>query len=97
MSDEYLVLLEYHEPPGMAATDAQRLREAERHQAHELQRSGALRQLWRVPGRRASWSLWSVPDATALHEALTSLPHWPWMHATVHVLAAHPNRLTEAV
>lgn len=94
-NEQYLVRLEYAEPLGMARADLRLLREAERQRAYELQRSGALRQLWRVPGGRASWSLWSVPGATDLHDALSSLPMWPWMTATVEVLAAHPNRLEE--
>jgi muconolactone D-isomerase len=94
--EEYLVRLEYIEPAGIADTDLQRLREAERRRAHELQQSGAVRQLWRVPGRRASLSVWAAPGATALHDALSSLPMWPWTTATVEALAAHPNRLTDA-
>lgn len=94
-NEQYLVRLEYTEPAGMARAELDGLREAECRRAYELQRSGTLQQLWRVPGRRASVSLWSVPGATALHEVLSSLPMWPWMTATVEVLAAHPNRLEE--
>jgi muconolactone D-isomerase len=94
--EHYLVRMEYTEPVGMADTDLQRLQEAERRCAHELQHSGVLRQLWRVPGRRASLSVWAAPGATALHEALSSLPMWPWLTATVEALATHPNRLTDA-
>ena len=47
--------------------------------------------LWRIPGRWANWSLYDVADATALHEALTSLPLYPWMDIEVHPLAEHPN------
>jgi muconolactone D-isomerase len=32
-----------------------------------------------------------VPDATVLHEALSSLPLYPWMDINVHPLAVHPN------
>ncbi|GIF74428.1 muconolactone Delta-isomerase family protein [Asanoa siamensis] len=94
-TEQYLVRLEYAEPAEVSQDELSALRRAERERAHELQRSGMLRELWRAPGRRASWSLWSVSGATALHEALTSLPMWPWITATVEVLASHPNRLAE--
>ena len=32
-----------------------------------------------------------MADATALHEALSSLPLYPWMDIEVHALAVHPN------
>jgi muconolactone D-isomerase len=34
--------------------------------------------------------LYDCPDATALHEALISLPLYKWMRVEVHPLAAHP-------
>jgi muconolactone delta-isomerase len=45
------------------------------------------------PGRWANWGLWEAEDATALHEAISSLPLWPWMSVTVHPLAVHVNDL----
>ena len=56
-----------------------------------LAHAGALRRLWRIPGRWANWSLYDVADATALHEALSSLPLHPWMDIEVHPLAEHQN------
>lgn len=88
--------MEYTDPVGVAADQLAALQHAERERAMELQREGTLRELWRVPGRRASWSLWSVPGATALHEELASLPMWPWISATVETLARHPNRMAAA-
>ena len=68
-----------------AATDAEAVR------ARELASAGTLIKLWRVPGERANWGIWSAPDADALHTALTSLPLWRWCRVTVHPLARHPN------
>ena len=68
-----------------AATDAEGVR------ARELAATGTLVRLWRVPGERANWGIWSAHDADALHAALTSLPLWPWCEVTVHALARHPN------
>ena len=50
-----------------------------------------LKRLWRVPGRRAVIGLWDAADATALHEALASLPMFPWMDVTIEPLAMHPQ------
>jgi muconolactone D-isomerase len=69
----------------IAATDAEGAR------ARELAAAGTLVRLWRVPGERANWGIWSARDADALHVALTSLPLWPWCEVTVHALARHPN------
>ncbi len=88
---EFLVHIEIVWP---ADTDPSRKeaifqRELERGQA--LARAGQLRRIWRIPGRWANWSLYDVDDATELHEALSSLPLYPWMSIDVHALARHPN------
>jgi muconolactone D-isomerase len=66
------------------------LLDAELERGRELLASGALRRVWRVPGRFANVSLYEAPDATALHSLLTSLPLWPWMQVQVEALATHP-------
>ena len=67
------------------ATDAEAVR------ARELAAAGTLVKLWRVPGERANWGIWSAASPDELHTALTSLPLWPWCEVTVHPLARHPN------
>lgn len=67
------------------------LRAAERARAEELRADGILKRLWRVPGRWATVALYEAPDATALHEALTSLPMWPHTDVRVEPLATHPQ------
>ena len=73
-------------------TDARRreLLDAEAERGRELLASGALRRIWRVPGRSANISLYAAADATELHALLTSLPLWPWMDVRVEALATHP-------
>lgn len=87
---EFLVRVEVRTPydldPGLLA----QLQDAEAERAQQLVRQGALRRIWRLPGRRANLSLYDVPDATALHAALASLPLWPWMDIEVQALAQHP-------
>ena len=55
-----------------------------------LAEAGVLRAIWRVPGRLASRAIWSAADATELHDALVSLPLWPYMDIAVTPLARHP-------
>ena len=88
---EFLVHIEIVWPPGTPAEERERLFALELEAGQRLARAGALRRLWRIPGRWANWSLYDVPDATALHEALTTLPLHPWMDIEVHALAEHPN------
>jgi muconolactone D-isomerase len=63
---------------------------AERERGSELAQEGVLRAIWRVPGRFANRAIWSAADATALHDALASLPLWPYMDVSVTALARHP-------
>ena len=67
------------------------LLELEAKRAKELGSNGTLRRLWRIPGRRANWGIWTASSTEALHEALESLPLFPYMIITVHPLAKHPN------
>ena len=43
-----------------------------------------------IPGSHAAWSIWEVPDTTALHQAIASLPFYPHITVEVHALASHP-------
>ena len=88
---EFLVHIEIDWPPDKPGAERESIFAAELARGQELARSGALRRLWRIPGRWANWSLYDVADATALHEALVSLPLYPWMDIEVHPLAVHPN------
>lgn len=88
---EFLVHMEVHWPADGDPERRDRLFAAERARGQELARAGVMKRLWRIPGRWANWGLWEAPEATALHEALTSLPLWPWMSVEVHPLAEHAN------
>jgi muconolactone D-isomerase len=67
------------------------LRAAERARAGELRESGILIRLWRVLGSNDSIGLYRADDADALHEALRSLPMFPWLRFTVEPLVTHPQ------
>jgi muconolactone D-isomerase len=88
---EFLVHIEIVWPPDAPEEKRSEIFAAELVQGQRLATEGKLRRLWRVPGRWANWSLYDVADATQLHEALTSLPLYPWMDIEVHALAEHPN------
>ena len=64
---------------------------AEHERSVELAAAGIIKRVWRIPGQWANWGLWEAPDATAIHDAVTSLPMWPYLDVEVHPLADHPN------
>ncbi|WP_146341151.1 MULTISPECIES: muconolactone Delta-isomerase [Nesterenkonia] len=88
---EFLVRFETDLPDSLSSAEKAELKSAERSRAAELREAGILKRLWRVPGRRAVVGLWEASDATALHEALSSLPQFPWMDVDVEPLAVHPQ------
>jgi muconolactone D-isomerase len=88
---EFLVRIQIDWPADKPEQEREAVFAAELARGQELAREGSLRRLWRIPGRWANWSLYDVPDATALHDALSSLPLYPWMDIDVHPLAEHPN------
>lgn len=86
---EFLVSIKITPPEGVEHTA--KLYVAERLRAKELADQGIVRRLWRVPGQKANWGLWEAEDATALHQAISSLPLFPYMEVNVHPLAQHPS------
>jgi muconolactone D-isomerase len=88
---EFLVRIAIAIPADMPSERSSELAQREAERASELASQGRLVRLWRVPGRRANVGLWSAQDATQLHEALTSLPLFPYTDITVEPLARHPS------
>jgi muconolactone D-isomerase len=87
---EFLVHIEIGRIEGDAEAQSALL-QAEKDRARELAAAGVLQSLWRVPGRRANWGIWVARDADELHDAISSLPLFPFLTVTVHPLARHPN------
>jgi muconolactone D-isomerase len=87
---EFLVSIEIRTPHDLDPERLASLQAAETARARELRADGALKRIWRIPGRRANVSLYEASDATALHAALASLPLWPYMEIDVRPLAVHP-------
>jgi muconolactone D-isomerase len=88
---EFLVRAENRLPPDTPEETRERLRKAERERAVELREAGVLKRLWRVPGRNATIGLYEADDPAVLHDAIASLPMWPWLDVTVEPLATHPQ------
>lgn len=88
---EFLVQADISLPRDLSDQARAELIKAESLRAAELAAEGIIRRVWRVPGRFASWGIWSAPDATELHKAVTSLPMWQFMDLHVHPLSTHPN------
>jgi muconolactone D-isomerase len=86
---EFLVEIEIRLPADLGEARRKELVDAELARGAALAEAGILRAVWRVPGRFANRAIWSAPDATALHDALTSLPLWPYMDVSVTALARH--------
>lgn len=86
----FLVEIEVSLPPALDSDSRRELQAAEFERGSALARDGVIRAIWRVPGRLANRGIWTTPDATALHDALSSLPMWPYMDVVVTPLAEHP-------
>ena len=69
-------------------------RERENARAEALIARGTLVRIWRVVGRVANVSLWQADSLEELHEAIGSLPMFPYMKVDVTPLVNHP--MTEA-
>jgi muconolactone D-isomerase len=90
---EFLVRINLDLSADVTEPQRRELLEAEAARGRELIASGALRRIWRVPGRQANVSLYEASDSTELHALLMSLPLWRWMDIHVEALATHPLEL----
>jgi len=58
-----------------------------------LQTDGRWRHLWRVAGQYANYSVFDVAGNDELHQLLSALPLYPYMHIQVTPLAQHPSAI----
>ncbi len=87
---EFLVTIEFEDRSDPDDPRQKQVLEAEAARSRELIEQGFVRRLWRVPGRRANIGIWEAADATALHEAISSLPLYRSMRVRIEPLARHP-------
>ena len=69
------------------------LKAEEKTRAHDLQKSGVWRHLWRHAGQYRNTSIFDVESNTALHDLLMSLPLYPFMTISVTPLCRHPSSI----
>ena len=91
----FLVEMDVQLPPEMDPEKASELKAVERARAQELQRNAKWRHLWRVAGRYENVSVFDVESPAELHELLSGLPLFPYMHITVTALCRHPSSIYE--
>jgi muconolactone D-isomerase len=87
---EFLVQIQVTLPPELSSESRQELMGREQARGRELVNEGIIRRIWRIPGRTANVGIWDAADPTALHQALSSLPMFPYIDARVTPLATHP-------
>lgn len=88
---EFLLKIRVTWPPDGDEEEKQRRIVAEGVRARELAAEGIIKRVWRIPGQWANYGIWEAPDATTIHDAVTSLPMWPYLDVEVHPLGDHPN------
>lgn len=86
---DYLVQMRVNLPPDMPAAALDDLRAREKERGLQLRAEGTIQRIWRIPGQVANVGWWEAADATALHDAIASLPMFPWLDVTVTALALH--------
>ena len=87
---EFLVEIQVTLPAELSSGSRQELMGLEQVRGRELMDEGVIRRIWRIPGRTANVGIWDAANPTALHEALSSLPMFPYIDAKVTPLATHP-------
>lgn len=87
---EYLVEIAVFLPPDLDPEEKKALIAREKQRGQELREDGTIVRIWRIPGRLANVGVWECPNATALHDAISSLPMFPYLEASVTPLATHP-------
>lgn len=85
----FLVEISVELPPAMDAQERAALVAREQERGRALKAAGTIQDMWRLPGRLANVGIWRAPSASALHDAIASLPVWPWARVEVTALADH--------
>jgi muconolactone D-isomerase len=77
-------------PPDADMEDIRALSATEIALAKRLQHEGKWLHIWRIAGKWANTSIFSVNDADELHDILSSLPLFRYMEIEVTALSRHP-------
>jgi muconolactone D-isomerase len=88
---EFLVTTELRPITGIDPAEVKRLYVLERQRGFELFASGAIKQIWRIPGAPyRTVSIRLAPDVATLQADLESLPLFDWLSIRVTPLTPHP-------
>ena len=86
----FLLKIDVSIPPAMSQSEKDKLRERENARAMQLIEQGTLVRIWRIVGRIANFSVWQADTPEALHDAIGSLPMFPYMKVDVTPIINHP-------
>ena len=86
----FMLRIDVTVPPDMPQAEKESLRDRENARAKKLIEEGTLVRIWRVVGRVANISLWHAESLEGLHDALMSMPMFPYMKIDVTPLINHP-------
>lgn len=86
----FLLKIDVSIPPEMPQPEKDKLRERENARAMQLIEQGTLVRIWRIVGRVANFSVWQTDTLEALHDAIGSLPMFPYMKVDVTPIINHP-------
>ena len=89
----FLVRMDVNIPHDLPAAQADEIKAREKAYAQQLQRDGRWKNLWRVVGEYANYSLFDVESNDELHTLLSQLPLFPFMDITVTALCRHPSSI----
>ncbi|WP_423058081.1 muconolactone Delta-isomerase [Brevibacterium linens] len=89
----YLVRMDVTLPQDLSAGDIAELLAREKNYSQEIQRDGRWKEIWRVAGEYANYSVFDVADHDELHTILSRLPLFPHMKIAVTPLATHPSHI----
>jgi muconolactone D-isomerase len=95
---EFLVTTELRQVVGIDPAELKGLYVAERQRGFDLFASGAIKQIWRIPGAPfRTVSIRTAPDVAQLQADLESLPLFDWLTIDVTPLTPHPVMQGKAV
>lgn len=89
----YLVRMDVTLPDGLSQEETAELLAREKAYSQDLQRDGRWKEIWRVVGEYANYSIFDVADHDELHGLLAGLPLFPHMRISVTPLATHPSHI----
>lgn len=89
----FLVRMDVEIPHTLPPAQADEIKAREKAYSQALQRDGRWKQLWRVVGEYANYSVFDVPSNDELHTLLSQLPLFPYMKIHVIPLARHPSAI----